>query len=99
MGSRSWKPRRPLLAAAVTVAVAASLVLAGCAEANNNGQNSLKPKGPDAQKIDNLFWPIMIIASVIGIAIIIATVYFALKFRFRAGKNDNPKQVHGNTRL
>ena len=41
----------------------------------------------------------MIIASVIGIAIIIATVYFALKFRYRAGKNDNPKQVHGNTRL
>jgi cytochrome c oxidase subunit II len=99
MGSRSWKPRRPLLAAAVTVAVAASLVLAGCSEANDNRQNSLQPKGPEAQKIDNLFWPIMIIASVIGIAIIIATVYFALKFRYRAGKNDNPKQVHGNTRL
>ena len=99
MGSRSWKPRRPLLAAAVTVAVAASLVLAGCSEANNNRQNTLQPKGPDAQKIDNLFWPIMIIASVIGIAIIIATVYFALKFRYRAGTNDNPKQIHGNTRL
>ncbi len=99
MGSRSWKPRRRLSAAAVTVAVAASLVLAGCSEANNNGQNSLQPKGPAAQKIDNLFIPILIIAIVIGIAVVIATVYFALKFRYRAGKTDNPKQIHGNTPL
>jgi cytochrome c oxidase subunit II len=99
MGSRSWKPRRLLVAAAVALTVAVSLILGGCSEAKNNGQNSLQPKGHDAQKIDNLFWPILIIASVIGIAVIIATVYFALKFRFRTGKNDNPKQIHGNTRL
>ena len=88
------------MAAAVAASIAAvSLALGGCSEAKNNGQNSLQPKGHDAQKIDNLFWPILIIASVIGIAVIVATVYFALKFRYRAGKNDNPKQLHGNTRL
>jgi cytochrome c oxidase subunit 2 len=26
-------------------------------------------------------------------------VYFAVRFRYRAGVNDNPKQIHGNTRL
>jgi cytochrome c oxidase subunit 2 len=100
MGSRSWKPRRLLLAAAVAISfVALSLVLGGCSEAKNNGQNSLQPKGHDAQKINNLFWPILIIASVIGVAVIVATVYFALRYRYREGKNDNPKQIHGNTRL
>ena len=67
-------------------------------EVTNNGQNSLQPKGPHAQKIDDLFIPILIIAIVIGIAVIVATVVFALKFRYREGKNDNPKQIHGNTR-
>jgi cytochrome c oxidase subunit II len=99
MGSRSWKPRRLLVVAAVALTVAAALILGGCSEANNNGQNSLQPKGHDAQKIDNLFWPILIMASVIGIAVIIATVYFAIRYRYRAGKNDNPRQIHGNTRL
>ena len=26
-------------------------------------------------------------------------MFFAVKFRYREGKNDNPKQIHGNTRL
>ena len=28
-----------------------------------------------------------------------ATVYLAIRFRYRPGKNENPKQIHGNTRL
>ncbi len=99
MRSRSWKPRRLRLGACVVVSLAAVSLLAGCNEANNNGQNSLQAKGHDAQKINDLFWPILVIASVIGIAVIVATVVFALKFRYRDGKNDNPKQIHGNTRL
>jgi len=95
MTPRSWRPRRLYVAAAVAV----SLVVAGCSEAKNNGQNSLQPKGHDSKTIDNLFWPIAIIAIVVGILIIIATVYIALRFRYREGINDNPKQIHGNTRL
>ena len=34
-----------------------SLLLAACS-AEDNGQNSLKPEGPQAQKIDNLFIPV-----------------------------------------
>ena len=72
-------------------------VLAACG--NNNGQNSLHPKGPYAQKIQNLFVPIVILAIIIGIAVLVATVYFAFKFRYREGKPDNPKQIHGSTPL
>ncbi|MEX1009197.1 MAG: cytochrome c oxidase subunit II [Acidimicrobiia bacterium] len=95
MTPRSWRPRRLFLATAVAV----SLVLAGCSEVKNNRQNALQPKGHDAKTINNLFWPIAIIAIVVGILIIVATVYFAIRFRYREGVNDNPKQIHGNTRL
>jgi cytochrome c oxidase subunit 2 len=93
-------PRRSRGRRLVLVAVAAvALVLAACSEVKNNGQNSLEPKSPQAQKIYDLFVPILIIAIVVGIAIIVATVFVALKFRYKKGSNENPKQVHGNTRL
>jgi cytochrome c oxidase subunit 2 len=82
---------------ALAVAVLVPVVLAGC-EASNNKQNSLQPKGPAAQKIDNLFRPVAIVAIVVGIFIILATIYVAIRFRRRSG-NENPKQIHGNTKL
>lgn len=81
----------------VAVLVGLVTVLAACG--NDNGQNSLDPKGPAAEKIDNLFIPILILAIVIGIGVVFATVFFALKFRHREGKPDNPKQIHGSTPL
>jgi cytochrome c oxidase subunit 2 len=81
----------------VGLLVGLATVLVACG--NDNGQNSLHPKGPYAQKIDNLFIPILILAIVIGIAVLTATVFFALKFRYREGKPDNPKQIHGSTPL
>ena len=95
MRSRSRGPRRLFLVAAAAVA----LGLVGCSSTNDNGQNSLRPKGSAADKIDNLFVPIAAIAIAVGIFILIATVYLAWRYRFREGKNENPKQVHGNTRL
>jgi cytochrome c oxidase subunit 2 len=93
-------PRRSRGRRLVLVAVAAvALVLAACSEIDNNGQNSLQPKGEHAQKIDDLFQPILIIAILVGIGIIAATVFVAVKFRYKKGVNENPKQVHGNTRL
>src|SRR6516165_1089756 len=87
------KTRRALLLGA---AIAVSLLVVGCSAQTNNKQNSLQPKGSAAKTIDNLFVPIAILAIIIGIA---ATIYFAFRFRYREGKNDNPKQIHGNTRL
>jgi cytochrome c oxidase subunit 2 len=95
MTPRSARGRRIALALAVLVVPA---VLAGCDEIRNNKQNSLEPKGPAATTIDNLFTPVAIVAILVGIFIIVATLYVALKFRRRPG-NENPKQVHGNTRL
>jgi cytochrome c oxidase subunit II len=77
--------------------VGLTTLLAACG--NDNGQNSLDPKGPAADKIDNLFIPILILAIVIGIAVLGATVFFALKFRYREGGPDNPRQIHGSTPL
>jgi cytochrome c oxidase subunit II len=96
MTPRSARGRRFALVVAVLVLVPA--VLAGCSEAGNNQQNSLLPKGPAARTIDNLFDPIAIVAILVGIFITVATVFVAIKFRSRPG-NENPKQVHGNTRL
>jgi cytochrome c oxidase subunit 2 len=81
----------------VGLLVGCAALLAACG--NENGQNSLDPKGPSAEKIDNLFLPILALAIVIGIAVLTATVYFAIRFRHREGHPDNPKQIHGSTPL
>jgi len=74
-----------------------ALALVACGT-NENGQNSLDPKGPAAQKIDNLFVPIVLLSIAIGIAVLIATVWVAIRFRARPG-NENPRQIHGSTPL
>ena len=75
-----------------------SLLLAACS-AENNGQNSLDPKGPEAKKIDNLFIPVFWVSVVVGVLVLTAVVVFAVRFRYRRGKNENPKQIHGSTPL
>jgi cytochrome c oxidase subunit II len=82
----------------LAVVVGTGLLLAACS-AENNGQNSLKPKGPEAHKIYNLFTPVFFISVVVGVLVLGAVVVFALLFRYRAGKNENPKQIHGSTPL
>jgi cytochrome c oxidase subunit II len=75
-----------------------SFLLAACS-AEDNGQNSLKPEGPQAHKIYNLFTPVFFISVVVGVLVLGAVVVFALRFRYRPGKNENPKQIHGSTPL
>lgn len=94
MFDRTQRPRRARTAAVVLLATAA---LAGCAKGND--QNSLEPKGADARKILNLFTPFFWIAVVIGIGVVSATIYAALRFREKPGEERNPKQVHGNSVL
>lgn len=76
--------------------LAVSFLVAGCGPENE--QNSLRPGGPDAQTIDNLFRPIVWIATIIGIGVVAGTFYVAIRFR-RRGDDDNPKQTHGHTPL
>ena len=86
-----WKRARR-----VVLLLTVPLVLAACA--NDNGQNSLSPKGPNAKTISNLINPIWIIAIVIGIAVVGMTLFIALRFRDPHGKR-SPKQTHGNSVL
>jgi cytochrome c oxidase subunit II len=79
--------------------VLGSLSLLAACSAEDNGQNSLKPEGPAAEKIDSLFVPVFWISVVVGMLVLAAVVVFALRFRYRAGKNENPKQIHGSTPL
>jgi cytochrome c oxidase subunit 2 len=97
MTPRRSRGRRLVLVVAAFLAV----VLGGCAHAsgNHNGQNTLDPKGPAAQKINDLFIPVVVIAVFVGVLIVVATVVLAIRFRYRPGKNENPKQIHGNTKL
>ena len=58
MSSRGFK-------VATTVAgVAATAVLAGCA--SDAPQDTWKPAGPSAQKIQDLQWPIFLTAGIVG---------------------------------
>ena len=90
--------RRKAALALTGVAILA-VVLAGCGAGPNNKQNSLRPRGPDAQKIYNLFTPIAFVAVIIGLFVLIATVYVAIRFRARPGRDERPKQIHGSTAL
>jgi cytochrome c oxidase subunit 2 len=102
MFDRIRRLRRGALAG---VGVAAAVVFAAScggdnnASSNNNGQNALRPAGPAAHKILNLFTPFFWIAVVIGVGVIGMTIYVALRFREKPGEERSPVQVHGNTVL
>jgi cytochrome c oxidase subunit II len=89
---------RPRRWAGPAVVLGSTLLLAACS-AENNRQNSLKPEGPAADKIDNLFIPVFWISVVVGVLVLTAVLVFAFRFRYRAGRNENPKQIHGSTPL
>lgn len=72
-----------------------TLIFASCATGPDNKQNSLRPEGDAARKIMNLFSPIFWMATVVGVLVLLTTVYVAIKYR-ATEKNNSPKQVHGN---
>jgi len=102
MFDRIRRLRRGALAG---VGVAAAVVFAAScggdnnASSNNNGQNSLRPAGPAAHKILNLFTPFFWVAVVVGVGVIGMTIFVAVRFRERPGEERAPVQVHGNTVL
>ena len=102
MFDRIRRLRRGALAG---VGVAAAVVFAAScggdnnASSNNNGQNALRPAGPAAHKILNLFTPFFWVAVVIGVGVVGMTIFVAIRFRERPGEERAPVQVHGNTVL
>lgn len=97
-GLRHLTPR-PKRWIALAVVIGCTLFLGACSDAENNRQNSLNPKGPNSHRIDNLFVPIFWIAVAVGVCVLAAVLYVAFRYRYREGKNENPKQIHGSTPL
>ncbi len=73
------------------------LVAAGCSSATKH-QSTLHPAGKVARDDFHIFTGFFILAAVIGVAVILAVLFAAIRFRERPG-NENPVQVHGNTVL
>lgn len=83
----------------VPALVTLALVLTACSTESGpeNGQNTLRPKGRYAEKIDNLFTPVFWVAVTIGVLVVAATIFVAIRFRQRKGADERPKQIHGST--
>lgn len=77
------------------ITTSGALVLASCA--TNAPQDIFKPKGPNAQKIDNLQKPVFAVAGIIGFIVAFAVIYCIVKFRDRG--QPVPKQTHGKPAL
>jgi cytochrome c oxidase subunit 2 len=77
--------------------VALGLMLASCAP--NASQDSLKPAGPYAQVIKDLFVPVFWVATLVFVIVEGGIVFILVKYRHRKGRDRMPPQLHGNTRL
>jgi cytochrome c oxidase subunit 2 len=75
-----------------------AVTLAASACASHAPQDSLNPQGPESRYIDHLFFPVGIIAAVIGVFVIGMILYSVVRFRARSD-DESPKQTHGSTPL
>lgn len=89
-----WSGGRRIL---VLLVIVFALAAAGCS--TELPQNSLNPAGPEARKIDDLFWLVFWIAAVIFVLVEGALIFAAFRFRRRRNEERGVKQVHGNVRL
>jgi cytochrome c oxidase subunit 2 len=80
--------RRPVLALG---GLAAAVTLAGCAK--DAPQDTFRPAGENARKIDNLQRPVFIVAGVVGVIVFAAILYCVIKYRDRG--QEMPLQTHG----
>ncbi|MEY4366374.1 MAG: hypothetical protein RLZZ305_1718 [Actinomycetota bacterium] len=73
------------------VAAALGVFLAGCA--TNAPQDVFQPKGPNADKINNLQLIVFPLAGIVGIIVLALATYIFLKFRDKG--QEIPSQAHG----
>jgi cytochrome c oxidase subunit 2 len=78
--------------------IVATVALGATACAHNAPQDTLKPAGPEARYIDNLFFPVFWIGVVVFFLVAGMVLVFGWKFRAR-GDDDRPRQIHGSTKL
>lgn len=104
---RVWRRLRLVL-----LAGAVALITAACAD--EHPLDTLTEAGPDAQEINDLFFPVLGVAIVVFFLVQGAVIYLAVRYRVRRkasagsddpdgddlyGDDEYPEQVHGNLRL
>ena len=87
---RTWRK-----VAASTAVLGTGLFLASCAK--DSPQDTWKPKGDAARKIDNLQRPVFLVAGIVGVLVCIAVAYAIARFRDKG--QPIPKQSHGKPAL
>ena len=87
--------RRGTRRIATLAALAAVLLVAACAE--DAPQDTWQPAGENAQKIQNLQWPVFLIAGVV--LLIVAAALGWVMFRYRDRGQAIPRQTHGRPTL
>ena len=76
--------------------VGLTLLLASCSFIEIDSPLTIfKPKGPIADRINGLFWPVFWIATGIFVLVQGLILFSVIAFRDREGRKE-PKQVHGN---
>ncbi len=80
----------------IVLLAAFGLLLSACSDAP---QSALDPKGPFAQKPDDLYRIVVWIAGAVFVFVQGLIIYVAIRFREKPGDDTMPVQVHGNTFL
>ena len=83
---------RPALAFAIVVA---AVVLGGCA--SKAPQDTWKPEGENARRIQNLQWWVFGLAGIVGVLVFAAILFVVIRYKDRG--QDIPKQTHGKPAL
>src|SRR4051812_10973802 len=79
----------------VLAVLAIAALLGGCAR--NAPQDTWKPAGQNAQRIQNLQWPVFLTAGVVLVIVFCAVIFVVVRFRDRG--QEMPKQTHGKPAL
>ena len=71
--------------------IAAAVALGGCAR--NSPQDTFQPEGENAQRIQNLQWPVFLVAGIVGVIVFGVITFVVIRFRDRG--QEMPRQTHG----
>lgn len=85
-----------------TIALAGTaLLLASCSVLETGAQplTTFEPAGPNAERIDELFWMVFWIATVVFVGVMGAIVVILFLFRDKDKTTKEPKQLHGSPKL
>ncbi|MEP7112335.1 MAG: cytochrome c oxidase subunit II [Ilumatobacteraceae bacterium] len=75
--------------------IVAAVLLGGCAR--NAPQDTFQPAGENAQRIQNLQWPVFAIAGIVGVIVFGVILFVVIRYRDRG--QEMPEQTHGKPAL